>query len=86
MRKKGELEDFQKEELVIIAEKIKYLRIKNGYSNYEDFAYDADIARAQYGKYEKGANLMITTLMKILKHHNMSLADFFNMKIEDIKD
>lgn len=82
MRKKGDLEDFQKDELELIGKKIKYLRIKKGYSNYEDFAYDADIARAQYGKYENGANLMITTLMKILKHHNMSLQDFFNLKID----
>lgn len=83
MRKKGELADFQKDELELITKKIKYLRIKAGYSNYEDFAYDADIARAQYGKYENGANLMITTLIKILKHHNMSLAEFFTMEIDD---
>ncbi|WP_341906278.1 helix-turn-helix transcriptional regulator [Fluviicola taffensis] len=82
MRKKGILEEFQKEELELIGKKIKYLRIKAGYSNYEDFAHDADIARAQYGKYENGANLMITTLMKILKHHKMTLADFFNMNLE----
>lgn len=82
MRKKGVLEDFQKEELELIGKKIKYLRIKNGYSNYEDFAYEADIARAQYGKYENGANLMITTLMKILKMHNISLAEFFTLEIE----
>jgi transcriptional regulator with XRE-family HTH domain len=86
MRKKGVLEEFQKEELELIAKKIKYLRVKNGYSNYEDFAYDADIARAQYGKYENGANLMITTLMKILKHHNLTLAEFFNMEIDDLND
>lgn len=82
MRKKGILEEFQKEELELIGKKIKYLRIKAGYSNYEDFAHDADIARAQYGKYEHGANLMITTLMKILKQHKMTLADFFNMDLE----
>jgi transcriptional regulator with XRE-family HTH domain len=82
MRKKGILEDFQKEELELIGKKIKYLRIKNGYSNYEDFAHEADIARAQYWKYENGANLMITTLMKILKFHKMSLTDFFNLEME----
>ncbi len=82
MRKKGVLEEFQKDELELIGKKIKYLRIKNGYSNYEDFAYECDIARAQYYKYENGANLMITTLMKILKLHKMSLADFFNLEIE----
>lgn len=82
MRKKGELEQYQLDELENIASKLKYLRIKKGYSNYEDFAHDADIARAQYGKYEKGANLMITTLLKILKFHKLSLAEFFEMEIE----
>jgi len=82
MRKKGELEDYQLEELELIGKKLKYLRIKNGYSNYEDFAYDADIARAQYGKYENGANLMITTLVKILKKHNITLAEFFSLEID----
>ncbi len=86
MRKKGELADFQKEELKLIKQKIKYLRIKAGYSNSEDFAYDVDIARAQYGKYEKGANLMVTTLIKILKHHKMTLAEFFNMEMPNNDD
>lgn len=81
MRKKGVLADYQKEELELISKKLKYLRIDAGYSNYEDFAHDADIARAQYGTYEKGANLMITTLIKILKHHKMTLSDFFSFEI-----
>jgi transcriptional regulator with XRE-family HTH domain len=81
MRKKGDLNDYQLEELEIIAKKLKYLRVKKGYTNYEDFAHDADIARAQYGKYEQGANLMITTLVKILKFHDISLGEFFNMEI-----
>lgn len=81
MRKKGELEEYQLTELELIAKKLRYLRIKKGYSNYEDFAHDADIARAQYGKYEQGANLMITTLVKILKFHEMGLDEFFNLEI-----
>ncbi len=82
MRKKGELEEYQLTELELIAKKLRYLRIKKGYSNYEDFAHDADIARAQYGKYEQGANLMITTLVKILKFHEMGLDEFFNLEIQ----
>lgn len=83
MRKKGHLEDYQLEALESISKKLKYLRIKNGYSNYEDFSYDADIARAQYGKYEKGANILVTTLVKILKQHNMTLEEFFSLKMND---
>jgi transcriptional regulator with XRE-family HTH domain len=82
MRKKGELATYQKDELDLIAKKLKHLRVKAGYSNYEDFAHDADVARAQYGKYENGANLMITTLLKIMKFHKLSPAEFFEMEIE----
>ncbi len=81
MRKKGNLEQYQLEELQLIGKKLRYIRIKKGYGNYEDFSYDADIARAQYGKYENGANIMVTTLLKILKFHNMTLAEFFTFEI-----
>lgn len=82
MRKKGNLEQYQLDVVGSIAKKLKYLRVQAGFSNYEDFAYDADIARAQYGKYENGANMMITSLVKILKYHKMSLAEFFALEIE----
>ena len=41
-------------ELNKLAERIRSLRIKKGYSNYENFAYEHKIPRAQYGRYEKG--------------------------------
>lgn len=76
------MEPYQLEELEVIAKKLKYLRIQKGFSNYENFAMEVEIARAQYGRYEKGANLMITTLMKILKFHGITLEEFFAMEID----
>ena len=60
-----------------IGQRLKYYRKKAGYSNYEYFAYENDLSRPQYGKYEAGANIQLNTLMKILKALNVSLEDFF---------
>lgn len=61
----------------LIGERIRQLRIAKGYSSQETFAYDAEIPRAQYGKYEKGSNLTILSLYRILKFHKMSFETFF---------
>lgn len=60
-----------------IGERLKYYRKKAGYTNYEYFAYENNISRPQYGKYEAGANIQLTTLMKLLKALNVSLEEFF---------
>jgi len=72
----------QKEEdiLIKIGERLRELRKAKGYSSYEDFAFDNDIPRMQYWRLEKGkTNLTIKTLEKILKIHNISFKDFFNL-------
>ena len=60
-----------------LSKRIKQLRIDKGYSSYEYFAYDHNISRPQYGKYEAGANIQLNTLIKILKAMNISLEEFF---------
>ena len=60
-----------------IGERLKYFRKKMGYTNYEYFAYDHNISRPQYGKYEAGANIQLNTLFKILKSMNVSPEEFF---------
>ena len=59
---------------------MKELRIAKGYTSYEIFAFDHDLPRSQYGKYEKGTkDMRMSTLGKIvLQAHGMSLADFFS--------
>ena len=66
-------EDVQK-----LARRIKSLRLKHGYSNYEHFAYDHDISRAQFGRYEKGEDIRFTSLSKIARAFNMTLQEFFS--------
>jgi len=60
-----------------IGERLKYFRKKAGYTNSEYFAYENNISRPQYGKYEAGANIQLNTLIKILKAMNVTLEEFF---------
>jgi transcriptional regulator with XRE-family HTH domain len=60
-----------------IAIKLKQMRIEAGYSSYENFANAKDIDRKQYWRIENGSNITISTLVKILKLHKISLNDFF---------
>ena len=65
-------------EVQALAKRIKSLRIKNGYSNYETFAYDKELPRAQYGRYEKGEDIRFTSLNKVAAAFGMTLAEFFS--------
>lgn len=60
-----------------IGDRLKYFRKQAGYTNYEYFAYENDLSRPQYGKYEAGANIQLNTLMKILKALDVTLEEFF---------
>jgi transcriptional regulator with XRE-family HTH domain len=68
----------EKEILDQLASRLKSLRIKKGFSNYEHFANVSGISRTQYGKYEVGENLKILTLVKILKTMDITLKEFFS--------
>ena len=71
---------YNKETLLKLSEKLKELRISAGYSSYENFAHDYDLDRKQYLRMENGANITMTSLLKILHIHKLSLRDFFNDK------
>lgn len=66
-----------------IAAKLKELRLKAGYTNYENFAWDNDIGRMQYWRMEKGANFTMVTFLKILDAYKISLHEFFKEGFED---
>ncbi|WP_103068994.1 hypothetical protein [Aquimarina sediminis] len=60
-----------------IADKLKQLRIDSGHTSYETFAWEHGIGRMQYWKMEKGSNFTMKSLLRILRAHKISLADFF---------
>lgn len=71
--------DFSKEEILKkLGERIKSLRIKKGYSSYEYFAYEHNISRAQFGRYERGEDLRFSTLAKIIAAFEMTPEEFFS--------
>lgn len=60
-----------------IGEKLKQLRVKAGYTSYERFAIEHDIDRKYYWSIEKGRNISITYLNRLLHIHGLSFEDFF---------
>jgi transcriptional regulator with XRE-family HTH domain len=65
-----------------MAARIKYIRKKLGYDNYEQFANAHNFARTQYGRYEKGEDLRFSTLTRILWAFGMTLTEFFSEGFE----
>ena len=78
------LSEEEKRLYIFIGKRITQLRKKAGYTSQETFAYDADIPRALYGRYEKGANLTVYSLYRILKHHKITYKEFFEEGFEDL--
>lgn len=65
-------------ELKAIGEGLKRLRKEKGYSNYHKLAYDMGMTHSQYGGYEMGKNMNLSSLLKILRFHNIDLKMFIN--------
>lgn len=70
-------EDYIDIQLQNLANRLKEFRRAKGYSNYEQFAFDNELPRAQYGRYEKGQDLRFSSLLKVLKALDISLEEFF---------
>lgn len=78
--------DFSKEEVLKkLGKRIKELRIAKGYSSYEYFAYEHNISRAQYGRYEKGEDLRFSSLSKVITALGITIKDFFAEGFEEIE-
>ena len=67
----------------LMGKRLKELRKEAGYTSQETFAYDAEIPRALYGKYEKGSNITINSLHRILKFHKITFKEFFKKGFEN---
>lgn len=56
-----------------LGERIRQIRISKGYTSYEYFAYEHNISRAQFGRYERGEDLRFSTLIKIIEAFDMTI-------------
>ncbi len=61
-----------------LGKRIKTLRIKEGHTSYEYFAYEHDIPRAQFGRYEQGQDLRFSSLVKVVNAFGMTMKEFFS--------
>jgi len=61
-----------------LGKRIRELRIEKGYSSHETFAYDIDISRSQYWRYENGSDLKLSSLLILTNAFNITLAEFFS--------
>lgn len=65
-----------------IGERLRAIRIEAGYTSGERFAYEHNISRSQYAGYENGADLRMSTLLRILDAHGITPKDFFSEGFE----
>ena len=72
-----ENDDYINSQLINLGERFKEIRKNKGYTNYEQFAFDNELPRAQYGRYEKGQDIRFSSLLKVLKALGVSLEEFF---------
>lgn len=74
---KTDNQDIQK-----LANRIRSLRKEKGYTNADFFAYENEITRSQYARYEKGEDIRYSSLMKIIKAFKMTPQEFFSEGFE----
>ncbi len=65
-----------------LGDRIKQLRLAKGYTSYEIFAFENNINRAQFGRYERGEDLRYSSLLKVLQALGISSKDFFSEGFE----
>lgn len=81
--KQGTVAQNPKSTLKKIGTRLKKRRKELGYKNGDDFAYDHEINRSQYGKYEAGAkNMRFLTLVKTVNALGLTIEEFFREDLE----
>jgi len=64
--------------IALLGARITAIRKAAGFTSAERFAFEHDISRSQYSDYEKGADLLFSSLLRILDAHGITLAEFFS--------
>lgn len=78
-RKQAYLDNIEPKDQALrkVSARLKEVRKEQGYSSYEHFAIQMDIARSLYAKYEAGSDMKVSTLIRIVQGMGMKLSDFF---------
>jgi transcriptional regulator with XRE-family HTH domain len=75
-------DSYTTQQLSNLGMRLRKLRIDRGYTNYEQFAFEHNLPRAQYGRYEQGQDLRFSSLLKVLRALNITLEEFFEEGFE----
>ncbi|MGB3464111.1 MAG: helix-turn-helix transcriptional regulator [Cyclobacteriaceae bacterium] len=73
----ADCKDTPAEFIDLVGNRIKALRKEKGYSSYEKFAHAHDISRMQYWRYEKGEDMRLSSLKKVVDALGITLEEFF---------
>lgn len=68
--------------ILLLGKRIRALRKAKGFTNADFFAYENDIDRSQYGKYERGMDMTFSSILRLADAFNISLKDFFEEGFE----
>ncbi len=82
VKKAVKSEKIPSEDIMKLANRIRSLRIAKGFKNYEIFAYEHDLSRSQYGRYERGEDLRYSSLLKVVRALGMTMEEFFSEGFE----
>lgn len=79
-KSKEETNILEKQQLIIskMGARIRQIRKDKGYTNHDHFAYDHGLDRTQYSKYERGSDMRISSLIKVLMALDVPLSEFFS--------
>ena len=72
-----EISEKDAERLQKVGLRIKELRLKAGFTSYENFAIQHDIDRKYYWSIEKGRNISLQYLFRLLDIHKITPEEFF---------
>ena len=73
------------QEILLLAKRIRELRQRT-HTSYEIFAYDNNITRSQWGRYETGEDIRFSSLVKVCRIFNITLQEFFSEGFENVNN
>jgi transcriptional regulator with XRE-family HTH domain len=77
MKKAAPVKKKKSKEVLLLAKRIKELRIKKGYTSQETFAYDNDYTLSYYSRLERGEDIRFNSLVRLSKALGVSLEELF---------
>lgn len=72
-----ELSAKNEKRLIKVGDRLRELRKSAGHKSYENFAFEHELNRVQYGRMERGANITLASLLRVLDVHKITLEEFF---------